>query len=206
MFYFANPCANPSILAAMRDHHIGFIDTPRQANTRPPGVLWCADNGCYGDGWPGEDAWLQWLGRNRHDADRCYFATAPDVVGDAAATLTRSAPMLPLIRAMGYRAALVAQDGLEQLTIPWPDIDCLFIGGTTAWKLGAEARTLAGEARRRGKWIHLGRVNSARRYRYAEHIGCHSADGTFLTFGPDTNLPKLRAWLNATPLPFGVAP
>ena len=40
-------------------------------------------------------------------------------VGDAAATLTRSAPMLPRIRALGYPAALVAQDGLEHLAVPW---------------------------------------------------------------------------------------
>jgi hypothetical protein len=26
-------------------------------------------------------------------------------------------------------------------------------------------------------------------------MGCDSADGTFLTFGPDVNLPRLLAWL-----------
>jgi hypothetical protein len=41
----------------------------------------------------------------------------------------------------------------------------------------------------------MGRVNSERRYRYAYAIGCDTADGTFLTFGPDTNIRRLRAWL-----------
>ena len=70
----------------------------------------------------------------------------------------------------------------------------LFIGGTTEWKLGRHARALVREAKQRGKHVHMGRVNSAKRYRYAEAIGCDSADGTFLTFGPDANLPRLLAW------------
>ena len=40
----------------------------------------------------------------------------------------------------------------------------------------------------------MGRVNSERRWRYADAIGVDSCDRTFLTFGPDTNLPKLLAW------------
>ncbi|MGH3863561.1 hypothetical protein, partial [Actinokineospora sp.] len=46
----------------------------------------------------------------------------------------------------------------------------------------------------RGKRVHMGRVNSGRRWTYAEHLGCHSADGTFLAFAPDTNLQRLRGW------------
>jgi hypothetical protein len=37
-------------------------------------------------------------------------------------------------------------------------------------------------------------VNSEKRYRYAEAIGCHSVDGTYLTYGPDKNFPNLEAW------------
>ena len=85
--------------------------------------------------------------------------------GDAAATLTRSAPFLPAIRALGYPAALVAQDGLEDLDVPWDDFDVLFIGGSTEWKLGPHARALAAEAKARGKGVHMGRVNSQRRRR-----------------------------------------
>ena len=69
------------------------------------------------------------------------------------------------------------------------------IGGTTSWKLGPAAAGLAAQARRRGLWVHLGRVNSLRRLRYAQAIGCHSVDGTFLAFGPDRNLPTLLRWL-----------
>lgn len=176
----------------MTDGRLGYIDTPAQGNARPAGVRWCADNGRFGKGWPGYDEWFAWLAGQRPDG--CLFAAAPDVVGDAAATLADSAPWLPRIRALGFPAALVAQDGLENLPIPWDAFDALFIGGTTAWKLGSAARELVAEAKRRGKWVHMGRVNSARRFRYAEATGCDSADGTYLTFGPDTNLPRLLAW------------
>jgi hypothetical protein len=88
----------------------------------------------------------------------------------------------------------VAQDGLESLPVPWGDFDALFIGGTTGWKLGPHAREIAAEAKRRGKWVHMGRVNSERRCRYAAAIGCDSVDGTKLVFGPDVNLPQVLAW------------
>lgn len=191
MRYFANPCTS-KVVTAMRDGHLGYLDTPAQGNRRPAGVVWAADNGCFGKGYPGDDAWLAWLAGM--DPANCLFATAPDVVGDAKATLARSTPFLPRIRALGYPAALVAQDGLEDLTIPWDEFDVLFVGGSTEWKLGRHARAIVREAKRRGKHVHMGRVNSARRYRYAEAIGCDSADGTFLTFGPDANLPRLLAW------------
>lgn len=53
-------------------------------------------------------------------------------------------------------------------------------------------------AKRIGKWVHMGRVNSGKRYRYAEAIGCDSVDGSYLRFGPDTNLPKLLSWVRSS--------
>jgi hypothetical protein len=148
-----------------------------------PGVPWAIDNGRFTKPQDyTDDGYLALLGRFAPSAESCLFATAPDVVGDAAATLELSVTMLPRIRAAGYPVALVAQDGLEGLDVPWDDFDALFIGGTTEWKLGPGAAELAREARRRGKWVHMGRVNSLRRMRYAESIGCDSADGTYLKY------------------------
>jgi hypothetical protein len=195
----ANPCGE-EVRDAMRNHRIGFIDTPAQGNIRPAEVIWCADNGCYTSGFPGEEKWLAWLARHAHAASTCLFATAPDVVGNAVATLQRSLPLLPRIRQLGYRAAMVAQDGLEALpapwVIPWDEFDVLFIGGSTSWKMGQHARDLVAQAKARGKWVHMGRVNSGKRFQYAEAIGCDSVDGTYLTYGPQKNLPKLMSWVN----------
>lgn len=206
MRYFANPCA-PRVVAAMRDGQLGYIDTPRQGNRRPRDVEWCADNGRFGKGWPGPDAWWAWLEANAADAGTCAFAVAPDVVADAAATLVESLPWLPRIRRLGYRAAFVAQDGAEREGVPWGDLDVLFLGGSTEWKLGPHARGLAAQALGRGVPVHMGRVNSGRRFRYAAAIGCASADGTFLTFGPESNLPRVLAWIRTAdqlPLPLPV--
>lgn len=199
MLYFANPTVGVS--EAMRNGLLGFINTPAQGNKMPHGVRWCADNGCgpgkrgTGGGYPGDVAFLRWLAELQPFAPLCHFAVAPDVVGDSAATLKRSAPFLPVIRALGYPAALAAQDGLENLPVPWDEFDVLFLGGSTAWKLSTAARDLTAEAHGHGKPVHMGRVNSLRRLRYAHHIGCDSADGTYLIFGPDENLPKLLGWL-----------
>ena len=176
----------------MRDGLLGYIDTPAQGNKRPDGVPWCADNGCYSSNWD-EAKWWKFLTDNADRAGACLFAVAPDVVGDAAATLAKSAPWMPRIRALGYPVAFVAQDGLEHIDIPWDDFDVLFVGGTTQWKL-ANAWPYILDAKARGKRVHMGRVNSRKRYRFARDMGCDSADGTFLTFGPDVNLPRLLSW------------
>lgn len=191
--YFANPTSSENVHAQQGTARIGYIDTPLQGNVRPADVIWCADNGCFGKGF-NEDRWFSWLEANAGDADTCAFATAPDVVGDAMGSIARSLPWFEPIRSLGYRVAFVAQDGLEDCEIPWHEFDALFIGGSTEWKLGAACREIVAEANRRGKWVHGGRVNSLKRYQYMEAIGCDSVDGTYLTFGPDTNLPKLLGW------------
>jgi hypothetical protein len=192
--YFAT-ASGPKVRNAMAAGLLGQIATPAAGNRVLADVDWIGDNAVFGGRYPGDDAYLGWLADRAHLADSCRFVVAPDVVADAVATLALSAPMLPRIRALGYRAALVAQDGLEDLAVPWNDFDCLFIGGSTEWKLGPAARRLVAEARRRGKWVHMGRVNSRQRLLYAAGIGCDSVDGTYLAFGPDRNLPTLTSWL-----------
>lgn len=194
MRYFGT-ASSPRIREAMDAGELGQIATPAAGNVVPDGREWIADNSVFGGRYPGDAPYLAWLAARQHLAPWCRFAAAPDVVGDAVATLARSAPMLPRIRALGFPVALVAQNGLERLPVPWNDIDALFIGGDTAWKLGPAAAALVAEAKSRGKWVHMGRVNSGRRLRYAADIGCDSADGTFLAFAPDLNLPRMRRWL-----------
>lgn len=208
--YLANP-STAAVRDAMTRTDLGCIVTPAQGNRLPEGVVWGADNGCgpgkdgkTGAGFRGYENYLGWLqdltaGDDLCDPDRsgCLFAVAPDVVGDASATLRRESMcrMLGWIRHIGLPAAFVAQDGQEDLPAPWDDLDVLFVGGSTAWKLGAHARALVAEAKRRGKRAHMGRVNSRRRLRYAARIGCDTADGTYLAYGPDVNLPVLLSWL-----------
>lgn len=180
---------------------LGLMLTPNKGNVPWAGMPWAADSGLYtaaGQRAFDVSAYLRWLqARRAHRAD-CLFATAPDVVGDAAATWTRSAPVLPQIRALGFPAALVAQDGWASAPGDWTAFDALFVGGTTAFKLSEPAYALAQEAKRRGKWVHMGRVNSGRRFRAARGAGYDSVDGTYLAFAPDTNMARLQAWQRAT--------
>lgn len=202
MLYLANP-TSPKVREAMRNGLVGMMCTPAQGNRLEPGVTWAADNGCFGKGYPGDEAWMKWLHRMSANVEHCLFATAPDVIGDAAATLKRSAPWLPLIRALGYPAALVAQDGLEHLDVPWGAFDVLFIGGSTEWKLSAAARALVAEAKARGKKVHMGRVNSRRRWSYAEYLGCDWCDGTFMVFDRENGLERMTRWSAQPGLDFG---
>jgi hypothetical protein len=162
------------------------------------GSIWAADSGRYAN--PSaysDEKYLAWLGREIGDPAKCLFATAPDVVGDHETTVVLSLPMLPKIRALGYRAAFVAQDGWNAETTPWDEFDVLFVGGSTNFKFKG-GRKAVSAARRRGKATHMGRVNSLGRLRASIGIGCDSADGTFLKFGPDKNWPRLLKWLDAT--------
>lgn len=178
--------------------HIGVMLTPNMGNRLPDGRIWGADNGCFSA--PhlfSRDVYVDWLQRHSPAANLCLFATMPDVVGDAAATLENIGDWPVTIRSMGYPVALVAQDGLESMAVPWDDLDVLFIGGTTDWKLSGNATTLVRAAKERGKWAHHGRVNSLRRLRHVQWQGCDSADGTFCAFGPDINIPKMTRWISA---------
>lgn len=179
--------------------HMGVVLTPAMGNLPDlSGAAWAADNGCFSQG----DAfrlgrYITWLEeRMSRYRETCLFATAPDVLMDHAATWRRSSPILPVIRALGYRAAFVAQNGIDRRHLEWDAFDVLFLGGNTAWKLSQGTRRLVDEAKRQGKWVHMGRVNSYKRLERAALWGCDSVDGTYLKFGPDTNLRKLRRWVD----------
>lgn len=156
--------------------------------------LFAADNGCFvqADKYS-NDGFLTWL--DKLDRAACLFAVAPDVVGDAVATKDRAYPMLPRIQKLGFKAAYVCQDGELPNTVEWSKLDAIFIGGSTEWKLSQAAADLVAEAKRRDKWVHMGRVNSYQRMRLAAVIGCDSVDGTMLAFAPDENKAKLMKWL-----------
>lgn len=177
---------------------IGVMLTPHKGNNPRPGQAWAADNGCFArPDLYSDDGYLRWLDSKSRWRPACMFATAPDVVADATATLERSLPMLRRIRDAGYPPALVAQDGMAESDVPWSEIDFLFLGGSTEWKIGPRAADLCLAAIRRGVPTHMGRVNSLRRLRIAEAMGCVSVDGTFVAFAPDINIKRVSTWLRA---------
>jgi len=184
----------PAMHHHLDDGELGFINTPNSNHKIKEGWVWAADNGCFGSNYVGDEKWIKWLERLSPLSSWCLFATAPDVVGDGEATIARSTPWLKKIRDLGYPAALVAQDGMTEAMIPWADFDVLFIGGTTDWKLGQEVVSLIKAAQGKGKRVHVGRVNSWKRFHRFAMLGVESSDGTKLAFGPAVNLPKVLSW------------
>jgi hypothetical protein len=154
----------------------GTLAVPRDGNALPEVGRWAADNGAFSDFDPA--AFKAMLARHRYARDRCLFVAAPDVVGDADATLAKFDGWAPTIRALGYPLALVAQDGLRPDHVPWHLVAAIFIGGTTGWKLSSSAAHVIEAARLRGRWIHMGRVNTRRRLHYAAALGVDSVDGS----------------------------
>lgn len=196
--YLATPSTG-AVRDAMAAGRLGCMTTPKQGNVIPDGAWYACDNGKFGQGWPGAEKWFAWLERTvtRYGADRCLWAVAPDVPFDADGTLAESGPWLARIRSLGIPAAYAAQDGCEHgLLPPWDTFDVLFIAGTTDWKLSRSAAELADEAHTHGLRVHMGRVNSERRFRHAITVCGEdgTCDGTFFAFGPDTNYPRWEGW------------
>lgn len=188
MIYFSGCIVNE------RHEKLGFIITPDMGNRIPANARLAVDNGRFTnpDGYS-DKRYIRHL--YRFPRDLTVFATAPDVVGDHNATVDLAKPALRMIRDIGLPAAFVAQDGWTEETTPWDEFDAIFIGGSTEFKFRG-GREAVRAAKKRKKWAHMGRVNSFERLRAAKSIGCDSADGTYLRFGPDINVPKLLRWLD----------
>jgi hypothetical protein len=199
MLYLVSP-STQMLRARIKAGQFGAITTPATGYRVNGLPLWAADNACgpgpngNAAGYPGDAEFVAWLGRLAPHAARCLFAVAPDVVCDAGATLALFDRFGPVIRAMGFPAALAAQNGLEDMTVPWDALDVLFLGGDTAWKLGLAAAQLTREAIARGKRVHMGRVNGGGRYAYAAGIGCSTADGGCINRAPDKNVARHDQW------------
>ncbi|WP_433635563.1 hypothetical protein [Nocardia sp. CA-120079] len=225
MLYLTPPTGSPRVHEAIRCGVLGGMATPNQGNVLIAGARYGFDSGCFGKGYPGDRAWMEWLAEmaDKTEAKQRLWATAPDVVGDAVDTAKRARPWLNKIRHLGFPAAYVAQNGARCL--PWDEFDVLFLGGVlecpsclgrrhigdkrvrrakcvrcrqvmAEWKLSHAARDLTLEAMHRGKTVHMGRVSSEIRIVYAVRAGVDSADGTYLTKGPDINLVNLLRWLD----------
>lgn len=180
--------ATKTVRAAMaRERNLGVLLTPNDGNAIPDdGIVWAADNSAF-SGF-NRARFLRFIDRLAR-ARGCRWVTCPDVVGDALATRALWEEWRPFIVERGLPPALVAQDGLREGDVPWDEVACVFIGGTTQYKLSGRAAAVVAEARRRGVWAHMGRVNTARRIRFAAALGCDSVDGTAFSRFSATHLP-----------------
>lgn len=116
------------------------------------------------------------------------WIAAPDIVGDAAQTRwlfdqwTRcweyELGFVPV------ELAYVLQNGQQIGDVPWDQIVAVFVGGDDQFKL-CDSVPLIQHAKRLGKLIHMGRVNSQKRLRFAVAMGADTVDGTSFSRFPD---------------------
>jgi hypothetical protein len=120
---------------------------------RPYGL----DNGCFSGSLP--KAWGRLL--DEAEESRPVFVCMPDVVGSARRTMDLFSYFER--QTNGLPRALVLQDGIADVAIPWSKIAAVFVGGSDAFKIAPEAIQAARCAKMLGKWVHVGRVNEAKR-------------------------------------------
>ena len=152
---------------------IGILNSPKYW-TRPPVYFpWALDNGAFHHFDP--DLFINTL----HVAKTVHpplWVAVPDVVCNPEETLRLWHFWW---RKIDFPLAFVCQDGHEPQDVPKEAI-CCFIGGSTHWKI--ENAYKFKSVRR---LLHIGRVNTIRRLRWAKDIGADSVDGTgFFRAGP----------------------
>ena len=176
---------------------------PRIRDTAARGVPWAADNDAFGGFDAVAGAAFERMLNALVGIPGCLFVACPNVVGDAALTDAMFDDWAAHIERRALPVAYVVQeDRGEQRSrgVPWGRISALFIGcADDHEKLGERVAGLVAEAKERGKWVHMGRVNSAKRIAYASEIGCDSVDGTGWVRWRDARLGEGLALVGAPP-------
>ncbi|MFN7318045.1 MAG: hypothetical protein ACK5S6_00920 [bacterium] len=136
-------------------------------------------------------AWESLLRRESEHRGNCLFVCCPDVVGSARRTNELFKVYCYLIRS-DWKVAYVAQDGSEDMDIPWDLCNCLFLGGRDPWKDSQAAQDIVKTALALGKHVHIGRVNAVDRYILYAKLGAHTCDGSGISRYPKAKLPAIE--------------
>lgn len=177
--------------------YLGHLCTPQNGNSLESllrsGLPWACDNSAYSNPddrkfWNlGIDVW-GWDAFSPPE-----WVAVPDVVGDHAATVESFESWVAMweyeIGRVPFPMAFVLQNGVTIESVPWDLIDAVFVGGDDGFKL-KQCHKVVGEAKARGKLVHIGRVNSLSRLRYAIGLGADSVDGSSFSMFPDTKIPR----------------
>jgi hypothetical protein len=136
--------------------------------------IFAVDNGAY-SGFR-EERFKYILRREAKNKDYCLFVAVPDKVGSHKETLVMWDQYNNL--ADGWKKAFVAQDGYNGYP---KEADCLFIGGTNHFKDSKESFDAVVDAKKRGLFVHVGRVTGVKRFMFYEDAGADTCDGSGLS-------------------------
>ena len=200
--YVSGATATLRRLATTCGDVLGFLAVPHGGNDPKTvagiGLPIAADNGAFSG--LNAEAFTLMLLRYWQAEVKLDWVAVPDVVGNASETFRFYGKWEPIVRGFKFPRSLVIQDGMgfDDWLAYRKSIDGVFIGGSTGFKLSRFVRTVVYDARSLGIPVHMGRVNSMRRIRYAIDIGCTSCDGSGFSKWPDTRIPKAVRWIRKT--------
>lgn len=152
---------------------VGQLLTPLTRYSNAGGVF-AVDNGAF-SGFRRQE-FQSLLKREQSNKQRCLFVTVPDIVAAGRRTLEIWQHRDSIVD--GWPLALVAQDGMEDLAIPWHEMAAVFIGGGDPWKDSKAAIDIVKTAKTLGKHVHVGRVNTLKRYKLFAKHGADTCDGS----------------------------
>jgi hypothetical protein len=180
---------------------VGDLISPRSRRLYGRTPIWAADNDafhCFD-----EARYRRMLDAIAASDHPPRFVTLPDVVGDHRSTLALAHLWKPELDQRGLPAAFVLQNGVEQAFFSdIPAVPAFFIGGDDQFKMGAWVQNFGPELKRSSPktWLHLGRVNSIKRLRYALRICCDSCDGSGMGRFEDNVLHPMIRFLHSRQL------
>ena len=194
MISYASRTGTRKNLAALRGAGWRLLVTP--SCVRAEGFQYALDNGawsafCQKTNWDDvlfEKA-LRKVGAN---AD---FVVVPDIVAGGLKSLDLSVQWLPKVLDETRLALIAVQDGMQEVDVQ-PLLNervGVFVGGSTDWKLDT-IPLWSRLAKRCGAYIHVGRVNSAKRIAVCQMHSIDSIDGTSASRFSKT-VPRLDAAL-----------
>lgn len=181
-------------LAGKYPGQIGHLYSPGGQRGPYDFMPFALDNGAFAafthkTEWPLEP-WLHLLDWAKLSGQRPKWVLVPDVVADRKATIARWMQYSPVAARYGWPLAFAVQDGMDYRDVPVA-ASVVFVGGSTEWKW----RTLPDWCAR-VKRVHVGRVNTYRRLKFADQCGAESCDGTGWTRGDQRQWRGLCAFLD----------
>ena len=124
------------------------------------------DNGSFSQFHPGR---FERMARAAKFDPLCLWVVMPDVVGDHYSTVALFHHWSERLD-LDVKRCFVLQDGCDishpDNEPPWDQIEAVFVGGSDYYRSSRACFELVLEAKRRDKWVHVGRVNTPSRIVY----------------------------------------
>lgn len=170
-------------LAALREAGWGLMVSATGEHRTEGFERYALDNGAYtayqqGKPWSAA-AFVALVEKLGAGAD---FVAVPDIVAGGLGSLRLSEAWLPRLKGVGVPLLIPVQDGMVPADVRpllGPRVG-IFVGGSVPWKL-ATVRAWGALARELGVYLHVGKVNTARRIALCASAGADSFDGTSAT-------------------------